>query len=305
MRNLIENHIEDFAEILRYDKSNWDNFWESLKKRFSPILDNVEKKLGKISFKKVERRSLDKFVHDYENVIKTKKEKITERIRKNSDKFELSKEDFIIFMAFIPRDLDWLVVDGKREKILFFNAYSLWRIGFLEKLDDAIYQSVVHFRHGDDKGNFYDKDSLFNELLNQIMLLDKDDKRKFMKEICEILYNNVPYYDWVGFYMINEKNLLELSEFVGEPTEHTEIPIGKGICGQAAEKKAVFIVQDVSKETNYLSCSPKVKSEIVIPIFKDGEVIGELDIDSHFIAPFDDRDKSFLEKICLEISRIY
>jgi len=223
----------------------------------------------------------------------------------NVERFELSKEDFIIFMAFIPRDLDWLVVDGKREKILFFNAYSLWRIGFLEKLDDAIYQSVVHFRHGDDKGNFYDKDSLFNELLNQIMLLDKDDKRKFMKEICEILYNNVPYYDWVGFYMINEKNLLELSEFVGEPTEHTEIPIGKGICGQAAEKKAVFIVQDVSKETNYLSCSPKVKSEIVIPIFKDGEVIGELDIDSHFIAPFDDRDKSFLEKICLEISRIY
>lgn len=305
MRNLIENHVEDFAEILRYDKSNWDDFWKSLKKRFFPILNNIEKKVGKISFEKEERRNLDRFVQEFRKILKMKKEKITEKIRKNSKEFELSKEDFIIFIAFVPNDFDWIVVRGNRENILFLNVYSLWKKGFLEKLEDAVYQSVIHYRHGEEKGNFYDKETLFDKLYDQILSLDKSEVRKFMKGICELLYNNVPYYDWVGFYMLNGKNLLELWEFVGEPTEHTEIPVGKGICGQAAKKKAIFVVQDVSKETNYLSCSPKVKSEIVVPIFKNGQILGELDIDSHFIAPFDERDKNFLEKICLKISKIY
>ncbi|MGB9621131.1 MAG: GAF domain-containing protein [Brevinematia bacterium] len=69
-------------------------------------------------------------------------------------------------------------------------------------------------------------------------------------------------------------------------------------------KKATIIVQDVSKETNYLSCNPKVKSEIVIPIFKNGEIIGELDIDSHSLSPFTEEDRSFLENICKIVSEI-
>jgi len=80
------------------------------------------------------------------------------------------------------------------------------------------------------------------------------------------------------------------------------IPFGRGICGQAAERKETFVVQDVSKETNYLSCSPEVKSEIVVPIMKDGRVLGELDIDSHSLAPFTDEDREFLENICRLIS---
>jgi GAF domain-containing protein len=305
MRNLIENHVEDFSEILKYDKSNWDDFWKSLKKRFFPILDNIEEKVGKISFEKEERRSLDKLVQEFREILNMKKEKITEKIRRNSNELQLSKEDFIIFIAFIPNDFDWIVVQGNRENILFLNTYSLWKKGFLEKLEDLVYQSVIHYRHGEEKGIFYDKESLFKKLFDQILLLDKSDTRRFMKDVCQLLYSDVPYFDWVGFYMLNNKNLLELWEFVGEPTEHIEIPIGKGICGQAAEKKSIFIVQDVSKETNYLSCSPNVKSEIVVPIFKNGQIIGELDIDSHFVAPFDDRDKDFLEKVCKEITKIY
>jgi L-methionine (R)-S-oxide reductase len=134
--------------------------------------------------------------------------------------------------------------------------------------------------------------------------LDKDEK---LKAVCKLLRDNVSYYDWVGFYLVDqtrEKELL-LGPFEGEPTEHVKISFSRGICGKAAEIKKTFVVQDVSKETNYLSCSPKVKSEIVVPIFKNGKIAGELDIDSHTPSPFTDEDKAFLEKICEMVSKLF
>jgi GAF domain-containing protein len=100
---------------------------------------------------------------------------------------------------------------------------------------------------------------------------NRDDK---LSAVCKLLADNISHYDWVGFYLTEEsgKNELVLGPFVGKPTEHVRIPFGKGICGQAAERKVTFVVQDVSKEDNYLSCSPDVRSEIVVPILKDGEV---------------------------------
>jgi len=120
--------------------------------------------------------------------------------------------------------------------------------------------------------------------------------------ICDMLREMVPHYDWVGFYLVDGENKRELvlGPFAGEPTEHTRIPFGKGICGQAAERGETFVVQNVSGQTNYLSCSIDVKSEIVLPMFRSGELIGELDIDSHQIAPFTDEDKAFLEKVATE-----
>lgn len=123
-----------------------------------------------------------------------------------------------------------------------------------------------------------------------------------MEKICGVLFEKVEHYNWVGFYMANEKRELLLGPYRGEPTEHTKIKFGEGICGQAAEKRDVFIVQDVSKESNYLSCSPDVKSEIVIPIIKNSVVKGELDIDSHSISPFDDEDRVLLEAICRKLA---
>ena len=120
--------------------------------------------------------------------------------------------------------------------------------------------------------------------------------------ICDMLREMVPHYDWVGFYLVDGENKRELvlGQFAGEPTEHTRIPFGQGICGQAAERGETFIVQDISEQTNYLSCSIDVKSEIVLPMFRSGELIGELDIDSHQTAPFTDEDKAFLEKIAAQ-----
>jgi GAF domain-containing protein len=120
-----------------------------------------------------------------------------------------------------------------------------------------------------------------------------------LEALCDMLTTMVPYYDWVGFYFVDHdcKNELVLGPYVGEPTEHVRIPFGRGICGRAAETGKTFVVQDVSKETNYLSCNISVKSEIVVPIIKDGAVIGELDIDSHTSEPFSEEDTDFLEKI--------
>ena len=124
--------------------------------------------------------------------------------------------------------------------------------------------------------------------------------------VCNLLREEVPHYDWVGFYFRDPKNGSELvlAPFSGEPTEHTHIKFGEGICGQAAETENVFIVQDVSKETNYLSCSPDVRSEIVVPIFRNGEIVGELDIDSHGINPFTDEDREFLEWVCEKVAEL-
>lgn len=120
-----------------------------------------------------------------------------------------------------------------------------------------------------------------------------------LEQICIYLKENVPYYDWVGFYFVEneEKKQLVLGPFAGEPTEHTHIGFGEGICGQAADREENFVVQDVSEEDNYLSCSIDVKSEIVVPIFKDGKVVGEIDIDSHEIEPFTEKDEELLERI--------
>ena len=116
-------------------------------------------------------------------------------------------------------------------------------------------------------------------------------------KVCQILKQEVYHYDWVGFYVLRN-GLLELGDFVGKPTEHTKIPIGKGICGQVAERKETMIVQDVSQVDNYIACSIDVQSEIVVPILLDGEFIAELDIDSHSPAPFTEKDREFLEKVC-------
>ena len=123
-------------------------------------------------------------------------------------------------------------------------------------------------------------------------------------EVCKILFEKVPHYNWVGIYFVSGEKL-GLGPYVGEPTKHVRIKFGEGICGQAAITKDVFVVQDVSKESNYLSCSPKVKSEIVLPIFKNGEFVGELDIDSHHLSPFTHEDEEFLREVSSLISSLF
>ncbi|GEM51089.1 GAF domain-containing protein [Empedobacter brevis] len=126
-----------------------------------------------------------------------------------------------------------------------------------------------------------------------------------LQKICQLLSDEVDYYNWVGFYFKNgDKNELKLGPYVGAATDHTIIPYGKGICGQVAESNETFVVPDVYAQDNYLACSIETKAEIVIPIFKNGENIGQIDIDSHTIDPFTEEDIKLLNYVCVRVSEI-
>jgi len=124
-----------------------------------------------------------------------------------------------------------------------------------------------------------------------------------LQEICNLLKSEINHFNWVGFYFKNgNKQELKLAQFSGALTEHTIIPFGKGICGQVALSNENFVVQDVTEQDNYISCGLDVKSEIVIPIFKNGENIGQIDIDSHYESPFTKNDEKLLEFVCEQVS---
>jgi len=108
-------------------------------------------------------------------------------------------------------------------------------------------------------------------------------------------------YNWVGFYMLDpaDAEMLELGEFVGAATEHTRIPVSRGICGAAVAQNATIVVDDVRADPRYLACSIETRSEIVVPIRAHGRVIGEIDIDSHQAAAFGAEDRAFVER-CAE-----
>jgi len=117
-----------------------------------------------------------------------------------------------------------------------------------------------------------------------------------LTQICELLQTSINYYNWVGFYFANQvEKTLHLKAYAGEATDHIIIPFGKGICGQVAVSNQNFVVEDVKVQDNYIACNIYVKAEIVIPLFKDGENIGQIDIDSNTPNPFTEKDERFLE----------
>ena len=105
-----------------------------------------------------------------------------------------------------------------------------------------------------------------------------------------------PDYSWVGIYLL-DGNELVLGPYLGKPSPHTRIPLGRGICGAAATEKQTIIVDDVNADSRYLACSVETKSEIVTPIMIDGVVLGEIDIDSDKPAAFGKEDKKLVEAV--------
>jgi GAF domain-containing protein len=126
---------------------------------------------------------------------------------------------------------------------------------------------------------------------------NRDEK---LQRICDFLADKIEVFDWVGFYLPDPdaEEELVLGPFVGEDTEHTQILFGEGICGQAAASKKTFVVQDVEEADNYLSCSAKVKAEIVAPVMKDSRFLAELDIDSHQKDFISDELRELVEEVC-------
>lgn len=114
---------------------------------------------------------------------------------------------------------------------------------------------------------------------------------------CELLKERVAHYQWVGIYWMNDaEQTLHLGPFAGAETEHTRIPYGRGICGQVAVIGTPFEVPDVWAQDNYLACSMETKSELVVPIYQGTRLIGQIDIDSHFLIPLAPRTMPFLRQ---------
>ena len=117
-----------------------------------------------------------------------------------------------------------------------------------------------------------------------------------MKQTVQLLKDAMPHYTWAGIYLIDGGELV-LGPFLGKPSPHTRIPLGRGICGAAATAKATIIVDDVNADPRYLACSLETQSEIVVPIMNGSEVLGEIDIDSDRPAAFGQADRALLEQV--------
>jgi L-methionine (R)-S-oxide reductase len=113
------------------------------------------------------------------------------------------------------------------------------------------------------------------------------------------LNRRMPHYSWVGIYWVSADGTeLVLGPWVGpSATEHVRIPIGTGVCGAAAASGRTEVVDDVSRDPRYLECFPSTRSEIVVPIVRDGRVIGEIDVDSDRLAAFSNDDVRLLEDL--------
>ncbi|HVN22235.1 MAG TPA: GAF domain-containing protein [Dongiaceae bacterium] len=127
-----------------------------------------------------------------------------------------------------------------------------------------------------------------------------------MRSMVTLLHERMLKYNWVGFYMLEpgaQPPMLVLGAFEGAMTPHTRIPLNQGICGAAASSGHTVIVDDVSKDPRYLACSLETKSEIVVPIFAHGQVVGELDIDSHFPAAFTSEHQDFVQHCAMLVEK--
>ena len=127
-------------------------------------------------------------------------------------------------------------------------------------------------------------------------IASEEDASRAMDLTVRLLATHLPDYTWAGIYLL-DGNELHLGPFVGKPSPHTRIPVGRGICGAAAAEKTAIIVDDVHADPRYLACSIDTRSEIVVPILLDGAVLGELDIDSDKPAAFDAIDRALLERV--------
>ncbi|MEO8075749.1 MAG: GAF domain-containing protein [Acidobacteriota bacterium] len=127
-------------------------------------------------------------------------------------------------------------------------------------------------------------------------LATSSDATDAMSHAVAILKEDLPAYTWVGIYLL-EGDELVLGPFLGKPSPHTRIPLGRGVCGAAATAKATIVVDDVHADPRYLACSIETKSEIVVPIMHGSEVLGEIDIDSDRYGAFGPDDRARLEAV--------
>lgn len=146
-----------------------------------------------------------------------------------------------------------------------------------------------------------DKVSIYQQVLPQweALLFGEQDLVANLANTCSVLKEAFDFF-WVGFY-IKKENELVLGPFQGSPA-CTRISYGKGVCGSSWKEGKTLLVPDVDKFPGHIACSRFSKSEIVIPVFKEKEIVAVLDIDSDKLDDFDQHDQKYLEEICIKLA---
>jgi len=309
MRSIFRDFTYDFFGILNYPKEKWNDFWVLYRGRHPRVLEeymfknNLDETLLAQALDEFERREIDRLSHYWEVNGPIEKTRVLKELGKMSSRLHLEREDFVIHILGALGMQQHLIIPTSKGNVVMIDLFHCWKEKtvrdflsvVLNALDDFIEYSsmnVRHYMHGSEKAERLER--VFECIEKKILGHSLEEKLTIASRVLD---KYVDYYNWTGFYLV-EKDSLVLGPYVGEPTEHVKIDFGSGICGQAAETKRVFLVPDVSKESNYLSCSARTKSEIVLPLLAGETILGELDIDSHFQNSFDDLDREFLEKTC-------
>lgn len=126
-----------------------------------------------------------------------------------------------------------------------------------------------------------------------------------MTHISQRLHDQMARYNWVGFYLVDQKDpgMLVVGPYVGSFNPNEQIPLNKGLCGAAATTRQTVVVNDVANDPRYLSGSEIVKANMVVPIFARNELVAELDIESYFANTFPRAEQTFAEEIAVLVGK--
>lgn len=151
------------------------------------------------------------------------------------------------------------------------------------------------------KLDYNNKEAFYEELISLLegLMYEEPDAIANLANASALLYDQLPTINWAGFYLYKEEQLV-LGPFQGKPA-CIRIPLGRGVCGTAAQQKETVLVQDVHQFPGHIACDAASNSEIVVPILYEGRLLGVLDIDSPIVERFDAVDQRFLEIL---VSRI-
>ena len=137
--------------------------------------------------------------------------------------------------------------------------------------------------------------SLLGEQLDAL-LKDESDPLANAAMFVALVFDALPDTNWLGIYVLRDDELV-LGPFQGKPA-CIRIPMGRGVCGGAAEQMTTFRVSDVHDFDGHIACDPASRSELVVPLISDGRLLGVLDIDSPRLARFSNHDQEGVESLC-------
>src|SRR6185295_14319897 len=143
-----------------------------------------------------------------------------------------------------------------------------------------------------------------NEIVSRIeeSVNSSASRDEVLRDAVSILKQERKHYNWVGIYLL-EGDTLVLHNYIGKPTDHTHIPVGKGVCAVAVAQGANQIVGDVTRLDNYLACSAETRAEIVVLIKQNGQILGQIDIDSDLENAFNHEDEALLNEVANLLAR--